>query len=109
MENGNFEPKEPEEERACYSNQIGCIIRTTATINDEKLKKIDNMRPSLLKKLHQIFLFPGRNEKYYKDPDKDPAMKKISKHAMTKFSDALAAWKARVKHQIVNKKEPSAT
>ena len=64
------------------------------------------MRPSLLKKLHQIFLFPGRNEKDYKDPDKDPAMKKINKHAMTKFSDALAAWKSRVKYRIVNKKEP---
>ena len=35
-------------------------------------------------------------------------MKKINKHAMSKFSDALAAWKARVKHRIVNKnkKEP---
>ena len=32
----------------------------------------DNMRPPLLKKLHQIFLFPCRNEKDYKDPDKDP-------------------------------------
>ena len=64
------------------------------------------MRPSLLKKLQQIFLFPGRNEKDYKDPDKDPTMKKINKHAMTKFSDALAAWKARVKYRIVNQKEP---
>ena len=64
------------------------------------------MRPSLLKKLHQIFLFPGRNENDYKDSDKDPAMKKINKHAMTKFSDALAAWKSRVKYRIVNKKEP---
>ena len=106
VDDGNFEPNAPEEARACYDNQIGCIIRTTATINDEKLKKIDNMRPSLLKKLHQIFLFPGRDEKDYKDPDKDPTMKKINKHAMTKFSDALAAWKARVKHRIVNKKEP---
>ena len=61
------------------------------------------MRPSLLKKLHQIFLFPGRNEKDYKDPDKDPAMKKINKHAMSKFSDALAAWKARVKAKIDKK------
>ena len=87
--------------RACYDNQIGCIIRTTTTINDEKLNKIDNMRPSLLKKLHQIFLFPGRNEKDYKD--KDPAMKKINKHAMSKFSDALAAWKTRVKAKIDNK------
>ena len=75
VDDGNFEPKAPEEARACYCNQIGCIVRTTATINDEKLKKIDNMRPSLLKKLHQIFLFPGRNEKDYKDPDKGPTMK----------------------------------
>ena len=92
--------------RAFYDIQIGCIVRTTATINDEKLQKIDNMRPSLLKKLHQIFLFPGRNEKDNKDPDKDPAMKKINKHAMSKFSDALAAWKTRLKHRIVDKKEP---
>ena len=63
------------------------------------------MRPSLLKKLHQIFLFPGRNEKDYKDPDNDPTMKKINKRAMTKFSDALAAWKVRVK-RLIDKKEP---
>ena len=93
VDDGNFEPKAPEEARACYGNQIGCIIRTTATINDEKLQKIENMRSSLLKKFHQIFLFPGRNEKDYKDPHEDPTMKKINKHAMTKFSDALAAWK----------------
>ena len=93
VDDGNFEPKAPEEARMCYGNQIGCIIWTTATINDDNLKKIENMRSSLLKKFHQIFLFPGRNEKDYEDPDKDPAMKKINKHAMTKFSDALAAWK----------------
>ena len=106
VDDGNFEPKAPEEARACYGNQIGCIVRTTATINDEKLQKIENMRSSLLKKFHQIFLFPGRNEKDYKDPDKDPTMKKINKHAMTKFSDALAAWKTRVKARIIDKKEP---
>ena len=65
------------------------------------------MRPSLLKKVHQIFLFPDRNEKVNKDPDKDPAMKKINKHAMTKFSDTLAAWKARVKHRIIKKRNPT--
>ena len=64
------------------------------------------MRRSLLKKFHQIFLFPGRNEKDYKDPDEDPTMKKIKKHAMTKFSDVLAAWKNRVKARIIDKKEP---
>ena len=61
------------------------------------------MKPSLLKKLHQIFLFPGRNEKDNKDPDEDPPMRKINKHAMTKFSDALAAWKTRVKARIIDK------
>ena len=73
---------------------------------DEKLQKIENMRSSLQKKFHQIFLFPGRNEKDYEDPDKDPTMKKINKHAMTKFSDALASWKTRVKARIIDKKEP---
>ena len=32
-------------------------------------------------------------------------MKKINKHAMSNFSDALAAWKTRVKAKI-EKKEP---
>ena len=32
-----FVPKAPEEACSCYGNQIGCIVRTTATINDEKL------------------------------------------------------------------------
>ena len=105
VDDGNFEPTAPEEARRCYGNQIGCIVRTTATINDEKLQKIENMRSSLLKKFHQIFLFPGQNEKDYKDLDEDPAMKKTNKHAMTKFSDALAAWKNRVKEKI-NDREP---
>ena len=52
VDDGNFEPKAPEEARRCYDNQIGCIVRTTATINDEKLTKIENMRSSLLKKFH---------------------------------------------------------
>ena len=51
VDDGYFEPKAPEEARRCYDNPIGCIIRKTATINDEKLQKIDNMRPSLLNKL----------------------------------------------------------
>ena len=37
VDDDNFEPNAPEEARACYGNQIGCNIRTTATINDEKL------------------------------------------------------------------------
>ena len=37
VDDDNFEPKAPQEAHACYGNQIGCIIRTTATINHEKL------------------------------------------------------------------------
>lgn len=52
VDGGNFEPTAPEEARRCFGNQIGCIVWTTATINDEKLQKIENMRSSLLKKFH---------------------------------------------------------
>ena len=106
MDDENFVPKEPEEARSCYVNQIGCILRATATINDEKLKKIPYMKESLLTNLHQVFLFPGRDEIKYTDPYKEPAMKKINKRAPGKFSGALSAWKVRVKARIIDKKEP---
>ena len=64
------------------------------------------MRPSVLNKLHQVFLFPGRDEIKYTRLWQDQTMKKINKHAMGKFSGALSAWKVRVKHRIINKKEP---
>ena len=62
VDDDNFEPKLPVEARSCYDNQIGCIVRACATINDEKLKKIPNMEHSLLRKLHQVFLFLGWDE-----------------------------------------------
>ena len=37
MDDDIFEPIAPVEARSCYGNQIGWIVRTTATINDEKL------------------------------------------------------------------------
>ena len=64
------------------------------------------MEHSLLTKLHQVFLFPGRDEIKYTRPWQDPAMKKINKRAMGKFSGALSAWKVRVKARIIDKKEP---
>lgn len=106
VDSDNFEPKLLAEARMCYENQIGCILWTTATINDEKLKKISDMEHSLLTKLHQVFLFPGRDEKNYTVPHKDPTMKKIYTRAMGKFSGALYASKVRVKTRIIDKKEP---
>jgi hypothetical protein len=37
MHEGKFEPSEPEDARACYDNQLGCILRETASINDVNL------------------------------------------------------------------------
>ena len=92
---GTFEPSEPKEARSCYGNQIGCILRETASINDEALRKVPNMEHFLLTKLHRRFLFPGRDDS--KEPWLDKAMKKIKNKAMGKFSNALSAWKVRVK------------
>ena len=57
-----LEPTAPEEARKCWGNQLGCILRETANINDERLRLIPHMENMLLKKLHNRFLFPGRNE-----------------------------------------------
>ena len=37
MDDGIYETIAPEEAQSCYGNQIGCIVRTAATINDGKL------------------------------------------------------------------------
>ena len=91
----------------CYGNQICCILQGTTTINDEKLKKIPDMEHSLLRKLHQVFLYLGWDEIKYMYLDKDPTMKKINKRAMGGFSSTLSAWKVRVKHWIIAKKTPT--
>ncbi|XBI14944.1 hypothetical protein VPH35_057452 [Triticum aestivum] len=38
MAPGKFEPLEPEEPRKCYGNQVGCILRECASINDDDLR-----------------------------------------------------------------------
>ena len=65
-----LEPTAPKEARKCWGNQLGCILKETANINDERLRLIPHMENMLLKKLHNRFLFPGRNEKEYKDQGK---------------------------------------
>ena len=56
------------------------------------------MKKLLLTRLHARFLFPGRNDDV--DPWDDDAMKKINNKALVKFSNALSAWKTRVKKAI---------
>ena len=98
-----LEPTVSEEAHSCWGNQLGCIPRETANINDEKLKKIPHMEHMLLKKLHNRFLFPGQDEG--KDSWDDAAMTKINNKAMGTFSNDLSAWKVRVK-KAIGKNEP---
>ena len=100
---GKFEPIAPAEARKCYGNQVGCILRETASINDYDLRSIPNMEHLLLTKLHNRFKFPDRDES--KTPWDDDAMTDINAAAMVKFSNALAAWKVRVK-RLIEKNTP---
>ena len=52
---GKFEPLEPEEPRKCYGNQLGCILRECASINNDDLRGKENLKHLLLTKLHKRF------------------------------------------------------
>lgn len=95
-----LEPTELEKARKCYGNQLGCIVRETANINDEKLKKIAHMEQTLLTKLHNRFMFPGRYEEV-EHPWKAKNMTKINSKAMVTFTNALSASKVQVKKAIL--------
>ena len=43
MAPGKFEPLEPEEPRKCYGNQVGCILRECASINDDDLRSKEHL------------------------------------------------------------------
>ena len=99
MAPGKFEPLEPEEPRKCYGNQVGCILRECASINDDDLRSKEHLTQLLLTKLHKRFKFPDRDDNI-EQPWDDPKMKKINNHAMGMFSNDLASWKGRVKRAI---------
>ena len=90
MAPGEFEPLEPEEPRKCYGNQVGCIIRECASINDDDLRSKEHLTQLLLTKLHKRFKFPDRDDNI-EQPWDDPKMKKINNHAMSMFSNDLAS------------------
>src|SRR4051812_45443602 len=74
-----------------------------ASINDYDLRSIPNMEHLLLTKLHNRFKFPDRDES--KTPWDDDAVTDINAAAMVKFSNALSAWKVRVK-RLIEKNTP---
>ena len=98
-----FEPVAPAEVCKCYGNQVGCILRESASINAYDLMSIPNMEHLLLTKLHSRFKFPNRDES--KEPWLDDAMTNINAATMVKFSNAFSAWKVRVK-RLIEKNKP---
>ncbi|KAK1694249.1 hypothetical protein QYE76_010946 [Lolium multiflorum] len=79
-----------------YSAQLGCILRSTVSINTENLRHPDraNLRTLLFKKLHERYEFPVDCS------EKRLMRNKVHNAALTKMSTALASWRNRVKKMI---------
>ena len=109
--NGN--PTAPERIVKGYSLQLGCILRSTVSINTENLRHKDrgNLRSLLFTKLHERYKFPAEFE--------NTSLKgnKVNNAALTKMSKALSTWKSNVKRMIekgesyqkIKEKNPSIT
>ena len=109
--NGN--PTAPERIVKGYSLQLGCILRSTVSINTENLRHKDrgNLRNLLFTKLHERYKFPAEFE--------NTSLKgnKVNNAALTKMSKALSTWKSNVKRMIekgesyekIKEKNPSIT
>ena len=109
--NGN--PTTPERIVKGYSLQLGCIVRSTVSINTENLRHPDrgNLRNLLFTKLHERYKFPAEFE--------NTSLKgnKVNNAALTKMSKALSTWKSNVKRMIekgesyekIKEKNPSIT
>ena len=89
-------PKTPKELVKRYAGQLGCILRSTVSINTENLRHKDhgNLRSLLFTKLHERYKFPGdfANTRL--------SGNKVNSAALTKMSTTLATWRAAVKRMI---------
>ena len=106
-------PTAPERIVKGYSLQLGCILRSTVSINTENLRHPDrgNLRNLLFTKLHERYKFPAEFE--------NTSLKgnKVNNAALTKMSKALSTWKSNVKRMIekgesyekIKEKNPSIT
>ena len=106
-------PTEPKHIVKGYSLQLGCILRSTVSINTENLRHPDrgNLRNLLFTKLHERYKFRAEFE--------NTSLKgnKVNNAALTKMSKALSTWKSNVKRMIekgesyekIKEKNPSIT
>ncbi|KAK1685438.1 hypothetical protein QYE76_046286 [Lolium multiflorum] len=94
--NASGHPTAPPELVKGYSAQLGCILRSTVSINTENLRHPDraNLRTLLFTKLHERYEFPVDCS------EKRLGRNKVHNAALTKMSIALASWRNRVKKMI---------
>ena len=79
-----------------YAGQLGCILRSTVSINTKNLRHRDrgNLRNLLFMKLHERYKFPSdfANTRL--------SGNKVNSAALTKMSTTLATWRSAVKRRI---------
>ena len=94
--NSDGHPAAPIQVVKGYSVQLGCILRSTVSINTENLRHKDrgNLRSLLFTKLHERYKFPAEFANTCLSGNK------VNSAALTKMSTALSTWKSNVKRMI---------
>ena len=94
--NSDGHPTAPKEVVKGYSVQLGCILRSTVSINTENLRHKDrgNLRSVLFTKLHERYKFPAdfANTRL--------SGNKVNSAALTRMITALSTWRSTVKAMI---------
>jgi hypothetical protein len=94
--NSDGHPTAPKEIVKGYSVQLGCILRSTVTINTENLRHKDrgNLRNLLFTKLHERYKFPAEFENTRLSGNK------VNNAALTRMRTTLSTWRSAVKRMI---------
>ena len=89
-------PTEPKHIVKGYSVQLGCILRSTVSINTENLRHKDrgNLHNLLFMKLHERYKFPAEFENTRLSGNK------VNNAALKRMSTALSTWRSTVKAMI---------
>ena len=94
--NSDGHPTAPKEVVKGYSVQLGCILRSTISINTKNLRHKDrgNLRSLLFTKLHERYKFPAdfANTRL--------SGNKVNNAALTRMSTTLSTWRSTVKAMI---------
>ena len=94
--NSDGHPTAPKHVFKGYLIQLGCILRSTVSINTENLRHKDrgNLRSLLFTKLHERYKFPAEFANTRLSGNK------VNSTALTRMSTTLSTWRSTVKALI---------